>query len=315
MISSNHFLNIRHLKRGGRYLYYKKSDNVLGISLLLPALIVLICLIAYPLIFAVKLGFNSQMIYELQGRFIGLRNYINTFTDPDFWNSARLSIIWVVVTVGGQMVLGIITALLLNEEFKGRGLARAFILLPFFMPGVSVTLMWRWLLNENYGLINAVLQGWGIIHQPISWLGSANGALAAILFIGIWKYFSFVTINVLAGLQTIPLELYESARVDGANLWAQFRYITLPEIKNVISVVLLLRIIFMFKKFDEIWMLTGGGPGISTSTLPLYAYKYAFTGMQLGRGSAISIIISVMVCCVIFIYLKSTKMNQQEAGL
>ncbi len=289
-----------------------KKDNILGICLLLPALIALSALIIYPLFFAAKLSVHSQLIYELQGRFVGWMNYVNTFFDPDFWSATKLSVIWVIVTVGGQMFLGILVALFLNEEFKGRGLARAFILLPFFMPCVSVTLIWRWLLNENYGLLNAMLKGLGLITEPISWLGTPIAALGAVMFIGIWKYFPFVTINVLAGLQTIPQELYESAKVDGANFWAQLRYITMPAVKEVVSVVVLLRIIFMFKKFDEIFMLTGGGPGTSTTTLPLYAYKYAFTGMQLGRGSAISIIISLMVCIFIFMYMNSKKKDKLE---
>ncbi len=294
-------------------MYYKKSDNVLGIWLLLPALIAIAALVIYPICFAAKLSLNSQLIYELQGRFVGLQNYIKTLLDPDFWNAARVSLIWLIVTVSGQMILGIVVALFLNEEFRGRGLVRAFILLPFFMPNVSIVLMWRWMFNENYGLLNSMLQSVGLIDHPISWLGTPNGALMSILFIGIWQYFPFVVINVLAGLQTIPQELYESAKVDGANIWKEFRYITLPAIKDVVSVVLLLRIIFMFKKFDEIFMLTGGGPGSSTTTLPLFAYKYAFTGMQLGRGSAISILISIMVCVVIFFYMKHKKKSGQEA--
>ncbi len=295
-------------------MHYKKKENLLGVLMLLPSLLALCALIIYPFYFAMKLSLHSQLIYELDGHFIGLKNYIETFKDPNFWHAAWLSAIWVVATVGGQMLLGIIIALFLNEEFKGRGLARALILLPFFMPMISVSLTWRWLLNENYGIINAVLQGLHLVDNPVSWLGSFSRALMVVLFIGIWKYYAFVVINVLAGLQTVPKELYESAQMDGANFFEQFRYITMPAIREIVSVIVLLRLIFMFKKFDEIFMLTGGGPGVSTTTLPLYAYKYAFTGMELGRGSAISLIVAVLVTILIVAYMRLMK-SRRSVGM
>ncbi|WP_020612379.1 carbohydrate ABC transporter permease [Sediminispirochaeta bajacaliforniensis] len=291
-------------------MHYTKKENGMGILLLLPALIALAALIIYPFCFAIKLSFHSQLIYEIKGHFVGFANYLETFRDPDFWNATKLSMIWVFTTVVGQMVIGIIVALFLNEDFRGRGLARAFILLPFFMPMISITLMWRWLLNESYGIINSMLISAGLIDHTISWLGTPAKAFLINIIIGIWSYYPFVVINVLAGLQTIPKELYESAKMDGANFWTSFWYITMPSIKNVVGVVAMLRIIFMFKKFDQIYMLTGGGPGVATTTMPLYAYKYAFTGMQLGRGSAITLIIATIVSIVVFLYMKLSKMNE-----
>lgn len=288
-----------------------KRDNRIGIAFLIPALLLLIILIVYPLVNAFFLSFHSQLIYELQGRFVGLQNYIRLFKSEAFWHSFKLTLLWVIVTVIGQVILGVTIALFLNEEFKGRGLARALILLPFFMPTVSVALMWKWVLNESYGIVNHLLLSLSIIDAPVPWLSSSSHAMISVLLIGIWRYFPFVVINVLARLQGIPIELYEAAKVDGANFWHELRYITLPEIKGVLSVVILLRVVFMAKKFDEILLLTNGGPGSSTQTLSFLAYDYAFNGMQLGRGAAVSVLLFIMMLGFIVAYVRVAGKKQE----
>jgi multiple sugar transport system permease protein len=248
------------------------------------------------------------MIYELEGRFVGLKNYIKILSSKDFWLAFARSFIWTGGTLVGQLLIGTAAALLLNKEFKGRTLVRAFVILPFFIPTVSATLMWKWLLNANYGIIsfwvNTIL---GREAEPIMWLTSKSFAFFTVIMIGIWRFFPFVTINVLARLQIIPEELYEAARIDGANTWQLFRYITAPAIKEVFIVVALLRGIFMLKKFDIIYMLTAGGPGTSTETLPLYIYNYAFSGMRLGHGSAAAILLFLTSLAFIILYMRSTK--------
>jgi multiple sugar transport system permease protein len=213
----------------------------------------------------------------------------------------------------GQLIIGTAAALLLNKEFKGRSLVRAFVILPFFIPTVSVTLMWKWLLNANYGIVsfwvNSLL---GLQNDPIMWLTSKSYAFFTVIMIGIWRFFPFVTINVLARLQVIPEELYEAARIDGANSFQLFRYITAPAIKEVFLVVALLRGIFMLKKFDIIYMLTAGGPGTSTETLPLYVYNYAFTGMRLGHGSAAAILLFLITLVFILVYMRFTKASLED---
>jgi len=292
----------------------QKKDNIMGFYFLIPALILLSILIIYPLISAVHLSFCSQLIYELKGHFIGLANYIEMLQDKEFWNALSLSIIWTVASVIAQVLLGVSAALLLNEDFKGRTLARALVLLPFFMPTISVTLMWKWLLNENYGIFNYILMQLNIISKSISWLGSARFAFFSLICIGIWRFSPFVIINILARLQTIPLELYEAAEIDGASKWIQFRYITLPEIKGVLLVVILLRGIFMFKKVDMFLILTGGGPGTSTQTLPVLIYKSAFKAMRLGKGAAYAIVTLLIVTIFIILYMRITGKSQEEVG-
>lgn len=278
---------------------------------MIPALILLSILIVYPLVNAIYLSFHRQLIYEAKGVFIGLKNYISILADPAFWQAFKLSIIWTFATIAGQVVIGVVAALILHEEFKGRGVARAFVMLPFFMPTVAVTLMWKWLLNEQYGIVNHILRSLHLIDKPISWLGTSSLAMITIILIGIWRFFPFVTINVLSRLQTIQQELYEAASVDGANSWRKFWSITFPEIRGVLAVVILLRSLFMFNKVDIILLLTKGGPGTSTLTLPVQAYNYAFEGMQLGRGAANAVIQFFIVLAFIIVYMKTTKKAQE----
>lgn len=292
----------------------RKKDNYIGIAFLIPALLLMFVLIAYPLVNAFYLSFHRQMIYELKGVYIGFKNYIRILKDPAFWHAFKLSLIWTFTTIAGQVLVGVVAALILHEDFKGRSLARAFVMLPFFMPTVAVTLMWKWLLNEQYGAVNHLLMAVGLIKEPVSWLGSANLALFSIIMIGIWRFFPFVTINVLARLQTIQQELYEAASVDGANAWQKFWNVTFPAIKPVLVVVILLRSLFMFNKVDIIMLLTKGGPGTSTLTLPVQAYSYAFEGMQIGRGSANAVIQFLIVLAFIIIYLRITKKAQEGEG-
>ena len=288
-----------------------KKDNLTGIAFLIPALILMSILIVYPLVNAVYLSFQRQLIYEAKGVFIGLKNYISILAEPAFWQALKLSVIWTFTTIAGQVVIGVAAALILHEEFKGRGLARALVMLPFFMPTVAVTLMWKWLLNEQYGIVNHILRSMHLIDKPVSWLGTSSLAMITIVLIAIWRFFPFVTINVLSRLQTIQQELYEAASVDGANSWRKFWSITFPEIRGVLVVVILLRSLFMFNKVDIILLLTKGGPGTSTLTLPVQAYSYAFEGMQLGRGAANAVIQFFIVLAFIIVYMKTTKRAQE----
>jgi len=290
----------------------QKKDNIMGFCLLIPALILVSMLIFYPLINAVYLSFRSQLIYELKGRFIGLANYIEILQEEEFRNALSLSIIWTAANVIAQVLLGVSAALLLNEDFKGRALARALVLLPFFMPTISIALMWKWLLNESCGIFNYTLMQLNIISKPISWLGNARSALFCVIYIGIWRFTPFVIISILARLQTIPRELYEAAEIDGASKWSQFRYITLAEIKGVLLVVILLRTMFMFKKLDMLLILTNGGPGTSTQTLPVLVYKSAFAAMRLGKGAADSIVILLIVTIFVILYMRITGKSQEE---
>lgn len=283
-----------------------------GLALLLPALVMLALLVVYPVLNAVYLSFHSQLAYEMTGRYVGLANYLSLLSSRDFWHALWINVIWASATVLGQLVLGVVAALLLHEVTRAKGLLRGAVLLPFFTPTVAVTLAWKWLLNPNYGLINSVLRSVGLIQGSIDWFASPGLALGVIIVVAVWRYFPFVTVNVLAALQTIPTELYEAARIDGASRWSEFRYITVPQIAGVLSAVTLLRVIFMFKKVDEILLLTGGGPGNSTETLSVFAYRYAFQAMQLGKGTAAAMLAFAVLLSVILVHsrLEFSRTNQ-----
>jgi len=270
-------------------------------------------LIVYPLIYSLYLSFYSQLIYELKGNFIGFANYIEALKNKEFWSALSLSIIWTVSSVFAQILLGISAAILLNENFVGRTLVRALVLLPFFTPTIAVTMLWRWLLDANFGIINYILLSLNIINKPMNWLGDSNLAMFTLIGIGIWRFTPFVIINVLARLQSIPLAIYEAAEIDGANKWTQFRYITLPTIKGVLLVVILLRGLFMFKKVDMFLILTGGGPGTSTQTLPVLVYKSAFQSLRIGKGAADAILTFLITLFFILFYMKITGKSQKEA--
>ena len=292
---------------------YTRSIST-GLTLLMPALVLVAILVVYPLFNAVYLSLHSQLAYELSGRYVGLANYVSLLRAPEFWHALWINVVWALSTVLGQLVLGVAAALMLHEVTWAKGLVRGAVLLPFFIPTVAVTLTWKWLLNPNYGLVNSVLLSAGLIDGPIDWFASPGLALLTIIVVAIWRYFPFVTVNVLAALQTIPTELYEAARIDGANRWSEFRYITLPQIAGVLSAVALLRIIFMFKKVDEILLLTGGGPGNSTETLSVLAYRFAFEAMQLGKGTAAAMLAFTVVLVLILIHSRLEPAWAQQGG-
>lgn len=290
----------------------QKKDNIIGFELLLPALILLSVIIIYPLINCLYLSFRSQLIYELKGNFVGFTNYIEVLKDKEFWKASSLTIIWTVVNVIAQVLLGVGAAILLNENFIGRTLVRALVLLPFFAPTIAITMLWRWLLNANYGMINYILMSLHIINKPVNWLGNSDLAIFTLIGIAIWRFTPFVIINVLARLQTIPLEIYEAAEIDGANKWIQFRYITLPAIKGVLLIVILLRGLFMFKKVDMFLILTGGGPGTSTQTLPVLVFKTTFQSLMMGKGATIAILTFLITLIFIIVYMKIIGKSQKE---
>lgn len=180
------------------------------------------------------------------------------------------------------------------------------------MPAVAMMLMWRWMLNDSYGIINSVLTQLKFTAQPIGWLSTTALAMPTVIFVSIWRYTPFVTMNVLSKMQTIPQELYEAAEIDGASKWQEFWSITLPSIMDVLKIVIVLRVIFMFKKVDEILLLTGGGPGTSTTILPLYTYKNTFESMQMGRGAASAILLMIFIFALMSIYFKLFEKEETE---
>ena len=211
-----------------------------------------------------------------------------------------------------QVIVGVAASLLLNETFIGRTLVRGIVLFPYMVPTIVVVILMRWILSDSYGILNYLLQVVGLINRPIVWLGAENIMLVLIL-ISTWTYFPFVLIGVLARLQTIDPELYAAAKVDGAGMLRRFFHVTLPQIRNVLFVLILLRFLFMFTKFDIVWLLTGGsGLGYYVRTLPIFTYMKAFGEMQVGAGAALSVIMFLILVVFALIYSKVFQRGEEE---
>jgi multiple sugar transport system permease protein len=278
----------------------------LGLVLIAPALLIFALVIVYPLVYAIYLSFFSIYTPTLKGHWVGLDNYEAMLSSPEFWLALWTTCVWTAGTLTLQVLFGIAMALLLNRNFYFRALARSLILFPYFVSTVVAVLVWRWMFNDVYGILNRALLSTGLVTMPLDWLGSMPNAMISIILVGAWKYFPFVVIAVLARLQTIPPELYEAARMDGAGPWSRFFDITLPQLRDVLVVIVLLRTIWDFKEFDLIYLLTGGGPVSATQTLPILVYKQAFGMNAMGQASTYAISIMTVLLIFMILYLHRT---------
>ena len=298
---------------GRRPLSLPAKDGLLGIALIAPTVLIFSAVIAYPLLSAIYLSLFSIYTPTLQGHWVGLANYGNLLAEAAFWRSLGATLIWTVGTLSLQIVAGVLIALLLHQNILFRSLARSLILFPYFVSTVVAVLVWRWLFNDLYGILNHLLVASGLVDMPVDWLGQMPNAMISVILVGTWKYFPFVVIAVLARLQSIPEHLYEAATIDGANAWARFWDVTLPELRAVLLVVLLLRTIWDFKEFDLIYLLTGGGPLTSTLTLPLLVYKESFGLNEMGRASAYAVAMMLVMLVFMTIYLRRARRGGEQA--
>ena len=282
-------------------------SSLLGLMLIAPTVIVFSAVIVYPLASAIYLSLFSIYTPTMEGEWAGLSNYRELLASGEFWRSFGNNVIWTVGTLTLQIVFGILVALVLNQNIWFRSLARSLVLFPYFLSTVVAVLVWRWLFNDLYGVLNHFLMWARIVDMPVDWLGTMPNAMMSTILVGAWKYFPFVVIAVLARLQTIPDALYEAATIDGAGPVARFFDITLPQLRDVLVVIVLLRTIWDFKEFDLIYLLTGGGPVISTQTLPLLVYKEAFALNQMGSAATVAVMMMLFMLVFMFFYLRRAE--------
>ena len=242
---------------------------------------------------------------DLGRPFVGLDNYRYILSDPAFWESVRITLIFVFLAVTIEITLGLAVALMLNRPFHGRTVVRLLALLPWAVPSVVNGIMWKWILNPSYGAANGLLYQLGIIDEYIIWLGDPELALLMVVWADVWKETSFIMLLFLAALQTIPDELYEAAIVDGANTVQRFINVTIPLIRPTLFVAVALRTIWALKSFDLIYTLTAGGPSNGTAVIGYYTYLKSFVSLQLGRGSAAAYIMTFAVLIVVFFYQRA----------
>lgn len=252
----------------------------------------------YPVIYVFYLSFHRKLLIFDISDFIGLENYLFLFKDDRFWNALRNTVYFTSASVSIELLLGLCVAILLNKSFRFKGAVRAIILIPWAVPTVVSARIWEWIYNTDFGILNYV------IGSKINWLGSSLWAMNAAIFMDVWKTTPFVVIILMAGLQVIPQELYQAARIDGAGGWAIFRKITLPLLKPVILVVLIFRTLDAFRVFDAIYVLTGGGPANTTETLSIYAYKVLFQTLQFGYGSTLAVTVFLCVGIISIFYIR-----------
>jgi multiple sugar transport system permease protein len=285
-----------------RGLVQKKlgRDFALGYLLLLPLIVVLFGLLAYPIVTALGITLQEKTI-GMPGRFIFLENYRRLlFEDKVFWRVVQNGFIFTIGSVSLKVVLGMTLALVLNRRIVLRGFFRGLLLMPWVAPTVVTALAWRWIL-DMMGVFNYIMMNVGIMKLPVPWLARYGPAMFSLILVNAWRGFPFFGITLLAGLQTIPLELYEAAEVDGASAWQRFWSITLPSLRTVLLVVTILSTIWTFNDFSIVWLLTRGGPVNATDVFATYTYKLAFETSRLGYGETVSVMLAPVLIIIILI--------------
>lgn len=265
--------------------------------MLLPVLIIILVITIYPFVYAIWMSLTNMGVKPLgEEAFVGLRNYVTILTDTGvFLPSILTTVIFVGAAVTGEFLLGLGLALLINREFRGRGIVIPLLLLPMVVSPVAVGLIYTLIYNVEYGPLNYILLGIGLINQPIAWVSSAQWALASVVIADIWEWAPYMFLILLAALQTVPTPLIEAAKVDGASRWTIFRKLTLPIASPIMAIAVLIRAIDAFKLLDVLYMLTKGGPGISTTTMSWFGFNTGFTRFDLGVAAASSILLLFMV--------------------
>ncbi len=264
-----------------------RRESLQGMGLLTPAVLILLGLVLYPFCYAIWLGFTDKAVGS-PGRFVGLANFRYVLAWPQFSAALVNTAVFTVSAVAIKFVLGMAVAVVLNQKIRGRNFFRAFLLLPWVMPAFVVYLVWRWLYDPLSGLINYALLDLGLVASPIAFLSERSTAMASVVVAHVWRAFPFFAISFLAGMQTISQELYDSAEVDGASRWQQFRHITVPSLYHIIGVVLMLSTIWTANAFEPIYLLTGGGPSDATVVYTLLAYLMGMVNLRLGEAAAVS---------------------------
>ena len=279
--------------------------QVMPLALLSPAVLVTLAIVFFPMIQTAWMSLHEYVLFRPKKfDWVGLQNYFAVFQDEVFWISLRHTVIWIAITVPAQALLGLATALLLNQPFPWRPLARALIIIPWALPSVVIALMWAWIYDSNYGILNDLLLRIGLLETSIPWLANPDTALYAIILTLTWQGFPFFAVMILAGLQSIPRSYYEAASLDGASSLRQFWHITLPGISGVLFTAFLLRVIWVANSMDVIFVMTGGGPGYATYTLPLYAFIEARTNLDFGYGSALAMSFTILLLGIVVLYLR-----------
>jgi len=275
-------------QRPFRLAAFIERESVFSWLMLTPPVLFLLAFLGYPFFYGVYLSFFRREVAH-SASFVGLGNFVTLANDPIFWQSLGNTVKFTAAATLLKATGGLAMALVMNQNFRMKALTRAMLLLPFIVPTVLSTVAWQWILDPGMGLFNRLLVVSGLATTGPSWLGTPTMAMISIIMVNTWRGLPFFGISILAGLQTIPVELHESATIDGAGTWGRFRYVTLPSLLPVIFIVTTFSIILTFFDFQLVYVLTGGGPANSTHLMATYAYSLSMGAGQMGLGSAVAL--------------------------
>src|SRR5215218_2918620 len=282
-----------------------KRGPLLPYILIAPAVAVLLALSIYPLIYSITVSLQVGDAWSLG-------NFSRLVSDNFFLTAMAHTFVYAVAALTCEFLLGLGLALLLNKQIRGRGLFRASLLVPMMLPAVVVGVVWRLMLNPNFGAINGTLKQFGIDTESLTWTASPRLAMLSVIAVDVWQWTPFVFLVLLAGLQAIPQEPYEAAMIDGSSRWQTFRHVTLPLLKPSILIVLLLRTMDLLRVFDQIFILTEGGPGFATETISLYIYRAAFRFGNFGYAAAMSFVLLIVTNSISIVYIR--LLQKQESA-
>jgi len=289
-----------------------QQTRALALVLVAPALLFLAAILGWPLVQAVILSLQDVRVIGGPADYLGWDNYQRVLSSGAFWDSTRLSVIWVIGNALLQTVLALAVALVLNEKFPGVRIARSWIILTWIVPTVVVVIIWRWLLSTSGGMINPLLVQAGIVERPVGFFSTPWTAFATLIFINSWRWFPFIALMMLAGLNRIPDDLYEAARIDGANSWQRFKRITWPLLAPTLGVLAVIGTLLSFNVFDIIWLLTSGGPAGGTRTLPVLIYETAFKGYRLSEAATMSVLATLMLMAFAIVATRTLDRSDRQ---
>ena len=276
----------------------------------LPAVIVVAALFIYPIFSSLFYSMTTKNLIRPKYHFVGLKNYLDILGDSKFWAAFLNSLKWTAFSLLGQILVGFTAALALNRVNLFKGMYKTLLIIPWAFPSIVIAFSWTWILNGVYGILPNLLVKWNICESAPQFLTEKNLAFIVLVLINIWFGAPMIMVNVLSALQTVPQDQYEAAKIDGASTFQSFKHITLPHIKLVMGLLVVLRTVWIFNNFDLIYLITGGGPAGSTQTVPLYAYEMGWGTKLLGKSSAVTVLLFIFLMSVCIIYF--TIMNCWE---
>lgn len=299
--------------RTNRSYSVESKRRRLGYRMLLPATVVILLVSVYPLLYGIYLSFRNQnFLKPAKNDFVGLENYAKLLADSNFYNAIGYTLYYTFAVVAFAYVLGMIIALLLDRQVWGRGILRALVLIPWVIPSTVAVNNWRWLLDTQVGFINTVLQGLGLIDKPIAFLASPAWVKNIMVIFGVWKAFPFMALTLLSGLQGVPAELYEAAKIDGANRWQTFRKITIPMLRPVTFVSITLMCIWTLNNFENIYLFTEGGPLRHTTTISIFTYKTAFFSSEISYACASGVSMLLLMAVFGIVYMNFLNADDEK---